>query len=115
MNANDSEHTLQNICDVLKRHAGDALGNRPAETVAKQWIDAGFDDAEEIDDWLRARCFDAIGAQKLERVGITPEQAGIRTTEGAANYEDTIGYKTMRGDLSLDEARRIVTGHFWNS
>lgn len=115
MNPNDTEAILQNICDVLKRHADAALENRPAETVAREWLGAGFDDPEEIDDWLRARCFRAAGAQKLERAGITPEQAAIPTTEGTSDYEDTIGYKTTRGDLGLDEARRIVTGQFWNT
>lgn len=115
MNPNDPENILQNICAVLRRHADAALENRPAETVAGEWIDAGFDDPEEIDDWLRARCFHAAGAQKLERVGITPEQAAILTSEGLPDYEDTIGYKTTRGDLGLDEARRIITAQFWNT
>ena len=76
---------------------------------------AGFDDPEEIDDWLRARCFDATGAQKVgarrdyARTGRAPHVEGVR------DYEDTIGWKTSRGDLSLDAARRIVTRRFWNT
>jgi hypothetical protein len=39
----------------------------------------------------------------------------MRTSAGAADYEETIGYKIIEGDLSLDEARRIITAAFWDS
>jgi hypothetical protein len=103
------------ISEVLERHGGPALGGASALEVAREWIAAGFDDAEEVDDWLRARCFRAEGARALEAAGITPEQAAIRTRAGAAGYEDTIGYKLTHGDLGFDEARRIITSEFWNS
>ncbi len=115
MDASDTERALQYIREALKRHTDAALETRSTETLAREWLDAGFDDPEEIDDWLRARCFDAAGAQKLERAGITPEQAALLTSEGVSDYEDTIGYKTSRGELSLDAARRIVTERFWNT
>jgi hypothetical protein len=107
--------TFQLICEVLGEHAEDALAGARAEEVARQWLDAGFDDPEEIDDWLRARCFTASRAQALEAAGFTPEQAALRTTAGTAAYEDTIAYKLDHNDLSLDEARRIITSAFWNS
>jgi hypothetical protein len=111
---NDLSETIRRISEVLARHGEQALsGAAPAE-VAGQWVDAGFDDAEEVDDWLRARCFSADGAQALEMAGITPQQAAIRTVAGTASYEDTIGYKLTRGDLSFDEARRIITTEFWS-
>jgi hypothetical protein len=107
--------TIRRISRVLERYHGPALGDAPAARVAQEWIDAGFDDPEEVDDWLRARCFRADGARALEAAGITPEQAAIRTQAGSSSYEDTIAYKLARGDLSFDEARRIITSEFWNS
>jgi hypothetical protein len=107
--------TVRSIALVLERHGSAALGDAQATDVAREWIEAGFDDAEEVDDWLRARCFRADGAHALETAGITPEQAAIRTEAGTANYDDTIGYKLTHGDLSFDEARRIITSLFWNS
>jgi hypothetical protein len=107
--------TISRISRVLEHHGESALGGAPAVVAAQAWIDAGFDDPEEVDDWLRARCFQADGAHALEMAGITPEQAAIRTQAGTADYEDTIGYKLTHGDLSFDEARRIITSEFWNS
>jgi hypothetical protein len=111
---NDLAETIRRIGEVLARHGEQALNGAAVAEVAEGWLDAGFDDPEEVDDWLRARCFSAGGAEALERAGITPEQAAIRTGAGTASYEDTIGYKLTRGDLSFDEARRIITSAFWN-
>ena len=104
------------IGDTLRRHGGDAL---PAaispDAAARAWLDAGFTDAEEVADWLAARCFDPRHAQTLEAAGVTPEQAALRTREGRADYEETVACKFSRGDLTLEEARRIITSDFWNS
>jgi hypothetical protein len=86
-----------------------------AEADAAEWMDAGFDDAEEVEEWMRAGCESAKIARRLEDAGITPEQAAMRTTAGDANYEDTIARKVTNGDLSIDEARRVITSSFWNS
>ena len=109
----DQSGAIRSISEVLELHGEAALGDRPALAVAKEWIDAGFDDAEDVNDWLRARCFKAEHASRLEVAGIMPEQAGIKTTAGAADYQDTIGYKVSNDDLSIDEARRIITSEFW--
>ena len=111
----EQPETISLICEVLKRHGHDALGDEEAEAIAREWLEAGFDDAEEIDDWLRARCFKAAHAQALEAAGFTPEQAALRTRSGAADYEDTIAFKFGNNDLSLGEARRIITSAFWHS
>lgn len=111
----EQTETIRLICEVLGRHGVDALGGASSEEVAQQWIDAGFDDAEEVDGWLRARCFKAERAQALEAAGFTPEQAALRTKAGTADYEDTIAYKLNNNDLSINEARRIITSAFWDS
>ncbi len=111
----NQDETFQLICEALNVHDEDALRGAKTEEVARQWIDAGFDDPEEVADWLRARCFTAARAQALEAAGLTPEQAALRTKAGSAPYEDTIAYKLNNNDLSLDEARRIITSTFWNS
>ena len=117
---NDDQDIVQpdimlEIIEVLRKHIEESSGDSVLKEAAREWLDAGFTDAEEVEDWLRARCFDAARAQALELAGLTPEQASLRTRAGAGSYEDTIAYKFAHDDLSLDEARRIITSHFWNS
>ena len=107
---------LRQITETLAQHGDDAL--RGAETIAaaaRNWLDAGFADAEEIDDWLGARCINPHHAQSLDAAGFTPAQAALRTRKGRADYEETIACKLAAGDLTLEEARRIITDDFWNS
>ncbi|MGB8508994.1 MAG: hypothetical protein WCD76_11350 [Pyrinomonadaceae bacterium] len=111
----DAQNNLKEIVAVLRLHGASEAGGRSLEDMAREWIIAGFEDADEVADWLSARCPNAAAALKLESAGITPEQAGILTTAGTGDDEDTIGSKLSRGDLSFDEARRIITNDFWNS
>ncbi|HZG53707.1 MAG TPA: hypothetical protein VEZ40_16380, partial [Pyrinomonadaceae bacterium] len=83
--------------------------------AARAWIEAGFADPEEVADWLAARCFDPRRAQTLDAAGLTPEQAALRTRAGRADYEETVAYKFAHDDITLEEARRIITSDFWNS
>lgn len=110
----DQRRLLARISAALERHGGAALAGGPAEAAARRWLGRGFTDVEEIEDWLAARCFDPARAHELERAGLTPEQAAARTAAGRGDYEDTIAFKIAAGDLSLEEARRIVTSDFWN-
>lgn len=111
----DDRQTRRLIIAVMLRSGADSTGERSVEAVADEWLETGFDDPEEVEDWLRARCFTAAGARALDEAGITPEQAALRTQAGVKNYEDTLGFKLVHGDLSFDEARRVITNHFWNS
>ena len=111
----EQAETIRLIGEVLGRHGPDATGGASVEEIARGWIAAGFEDPEEVDDWLRARCFVAKRAQALEAAGFTPEQAALRTQAGTAAYEDTIAFKLNHNDLSLSEARRIITSAFWDS
>lgn len=112
----EQDETIRLISEVLDEHNPDALvGGVTLKEAAHRWVDSGFDDPEEIEAWLLARCFGASHAQALEEAGFTPEQAGLRTKAGTADYEDTIAYKLSRNDLSFDEARRIINSLFWNS
>jgi hypothetical protein len=105
---------IRHIRRLLEQYGDAALDGAPAETVAYRWLSHGFTDAEEIADWLAARCFQPDRAHELERAGLTPEQAARRTNAGRGDYEDTLAFKFAQGDLSLEEARRIVTSDFWN-
>jgi hypothetical protein len=111
----DNTEITARVSEVLTRYGDPALAGSPAETVASRWLARGFTDAEEIDDWLAARCFRPERAHELDRAGLTPEQTRLRTSAGRGDYEDTVAYKFAEGDLSLEEARRIVTSDFWNS
>ena len=109
------ETIIRLIGETLRRHGADALRGLNAVEAARAWLDAGFADAEEVKDWLGARCFDPRHAQTLEGAGVTPEQGALRTREGRADYEETVACKFSRGHLTLEEARRIITSDFWNS
>jgi len=67
--------------------------------AAQAWTNAGFDDAMTAR-WLAARCFDSPAARALTDLGVTPEQAGVRTRDGGGDYVDTIAYKVANGDLT---------------
>jgi hypothetical protein len=113
--AEQEEGLIRSIGEVLGRHGAEARGPVSLAEAARAWVAAGFEDAEEVDEWLAAKCFSPEGAHALELAGITPEQAAKRTRAGRADYEETIGYKIIKGDLSIEEARRIITSDFWNS
>lgn len=115
MDRDRDEMIVRNIAATLCRFGPPPTDESAAESVAREWIDAGFEDPEEVEDWLRARCYNAGGAASLERAGITPQQAALRTTAGTDGSEDTLGSKLTHGTLSFDEARRIITSEFWNS
>lgn len=106
---------MREIKRVIESFGTEALDGTTSDTAAWAWVAAGFDDPEDVSDWLRARCFSATAAQTLDAAGITPEQAVLRTTEGVKDYEETLAYKFVHGDLSVQEVRRIVTNEFWNT
>ena len=114
MTDDDKRRLLDRICATLEHYGEAALAGAPAETAAYRWLSHGFADVEDVEDWLAARCFDPARAHELERAGLTPQQAAARTTAGRGDYEDTIAFKIAAGDLSVEEARRIITSDFWN-
>lgn len=111
----DQADLRQRIAQALVQHGGPKAVNAEPAIVAAEWIEAGFDDAEEVADWLAARCFAPALARRLDAAGITPEQARLLTTEGRRDYRDTVAYKLSQNDLTIEEARRIITSDFWNS
>ena len=108
------EEAARRVRELLEASGEAALEGAPARSVAYRWLAHGFTDPEEIADWLAARCFRPDLAHDLERAGLTPEQAAVRTKAGTADYEDTVAHKIARGDLTVEEARRLITSDFWN-
>ena len=94
------------IRDVIESHGNFAHGGNPDDT-AETWLDVGFD-THEVEEWLRARCFDPNTARDLADAGVTPEMASIKTEAGRGDYVDTIGFKVSDNDLEVDEARELV-------
>ena len=115
MKDDEEAELIRGIAAIIERHGETAHANASIEEAARLWVNAGFEDTDEIEEWLAAGCFSAEGARALDLAGITPDQAGMRTGAGAGNYEATIGYKIIKGDLTLEEAKRIITNAFWNS
>jgi|SRR5450759_3517407 hypothetical protein len=85
--------------ETIRRHGQVADRGDTAEAVAQAWTAAGFAD-ETTTRWLGARCFDAQAAGALAQLGVTPEQAAVRTRDGGGGYADTIGFKVANGDLT---------------
>jgi hypothetical protein len=110
--ASHDTNLVNQIAFVLK--SSGALASDAGNALAVEWIDAGFDDPDEVQDWILARCFAPEHARRLDDAGITPEQAALVTTGGLNSGADTVGHKVSTGEISLEEARRIITSHFWN-
>jgi hypothetical protein len=110
--SDDQQENVRAVAEVLSRRGAAEAGG--TEAAARAWVENGFGDAEEVEAWLDAGCFDAAAARRLDEAGVTPEQAAIRTTAGASAEEDTLGRKLSRGEISLEEARRIITREFWS-
>lgn len=83
--------------ETIAEHGEAATRGGDAETAARAWTGAGFDD-DTTARWLRARCFDPEAALALGELGVTPEQAAVRSRE--RGYLDTIAYKVAAGDLT---------------
>lgn len=94
------------IRDVIERHGHFAHGGNP-DDAAEAWAEAGFE-AREVDEWLSARCFNPSAARDLADVGVTPDLAQMKTSAGAGDYVDTVGFKVSDSDLETDEARELV-------
>jgi hypothetical protein len=94
------------IREVIEKHGHFAHAGNP-DATAETWGEAGFE-AVEVDEWLLARCFDPGAARDLADAGVTPEMARIKTSAGAGDYTDTVGFKASAGDLEADEARELV-------
>lgn len=85
--------------ETIRRFGALADRGGPVEAAARAWTEAGFDD-ETTARWLDARCFDPWAARALADLGVTPQQANIRTRDGGGDYVDAIGYKVANGDLT---------------
>jgi hypothetical protein len=85
--------------ETIERYGQLAVRGDTAEVAAQGWTEAGFEDAMTAR-WLRARCFDAWAARALSDLGVTPEQAAVRTRDGGEGHIDTIGWKVANRDLT---------------
>jgi len=94
------------IRDVIEKHGHFAHGGNPDDT-AEAWAEAGFE-ADEVEEWLNARCFDPSVARDLADAGVVPADARIKTEAGAGDYVDMVGFKASAGDLEVEEARDLV-------
>lgn len=94
------------IQDVLEAH-GDFAHGGAAESVAEDWEMYDFTPAE-VEEWLKARCFEPGAADSLKLAGVSPEQARTETEIGIGGYMETIGYKFSNNDLTLGQVCEIL-------
>ena len=94
------------IRDVIEDHGYFAHGGNP-DDAAETWAESGFE-AHEVEEWLRARCFNPSIARDLADAGVTPDLAATKTEMGRGDYTDTIGFKASDGDLEVEEARDLL-------
>jgi hypothetical protein len=93
------EPAAKTSSETIERYGELADRGDFAEVAARAWTEAGFDDAMTVR-WLGARCFDAGAARALAELGVTPEQAAVRTRDGGDGQIDTIAAKVANGDLT---------------
>ena len=89
--ARTSVETIERYGQFAERGAG-------AVAAAQAWTEAGFSD-ELTARWLDARCFDPGAAVALAELGVSPEQAAVRTRDGGGDI-DTVAHKVANGDLT---------------
>lgn len=94
------------VRNVIERHGHFAHGGNPYDT-AEAWIEAGFE-ADEVEEWLNARCFDPSSARDLADAGVSAVDARMKTEAGRGDYTDTVGFKVSAADLEVEEARDLV-------
>jgi hypothetical protein len=73
------------IRDVIERHGHFDHGGNP-DDAAETWTESGFE-ADEVEEWLRARCFHPSAAR---------------------DYVDTVGFKVANWELEVEEARDLL-------
>jgi hypothetical protein len=93
------EAPAQTSAETIRRYGELADRGGAPEAAAQAWTAAGLDDATTAM-WLEARCFDAQAARELTDLGVTAQQAGVRTRDGGDGHVDTIAHKVASGDLS---------------
>jgi hypothetical protein len=97
---------MTTIRQVIEQHGYFAHGGNP-DDAAVTWAESGFG-ANEVEEWLKARCFHPSAARDLADAGVTPELASLKTDEGRGEYLDTVGFKVSDGDLEVEEARDLL-------
>jgi hypothetical protein len=97
---------MMTVRDVIEAHGHFAHGGNPDDT-AETWTESGFE-GPEVEEWLRARCFNPSAARDLADAGVTPDLASTKTEMGRGDYTDTVGFKVSDSDLEVEEARDLL-------
>jgi len=93
------EPAARTSLETIERYGRFADRGAGAAAAAQAWTEAGFSD-ELTARWLDARCFDPGAARALAELGVSPEQAAVRTRDGGGDI-DTIAHKVANGDLTV--------------
>jgi hypothetical protein len=94
------------VREVIDKHGHFAHGGNP-DDAAETWVESGFE-ADEVEEWLLARCFNPSAARDLADSGVTADMARMKTSAGSGDYVDSVGFKVSDGDLEVEEARELV-------
>ncbi len=93
------------VADSLVAAPDFFLGGEDVAVVAAEWCATGLPLAT-IRAYMKARCFDAESAKKLDYEGITPARSGRKID--VFGYRDTIGYAVSNGDLDMARAVAVA-------
>lgn len=86
----------------------DIIGSEKSGTVARWWIEAGFNSST-APKWWDAGCFCPDSAKELDAADLTPSDAAIMAVSLHGDDNDTsIGYAHSNGDISTADAVRLA-------
>jgi hypothetical protein len=95
---------MQTIQEIINAH-GDFSHDGDPEGVTREW-EKYFQNPQEVDAWLRSRCYKPICAHQFKQRGITPEEASIVVIFNSVL--DTIGFHVSSKVMDYEEAEELL-------
>jgi hypothetical protein len=98
------------VQSVIDHNWDGIIGDMTAGEIADEWLRAGFL-AHEVWPWWVARCFNPSRTAECRAANLDP-----RALIQVCALGDTIGYHHSNGDITLAEAKALISrlpGDYW--